>query len=134
MSALLLKRTSFNAICTQGELWLDGQFFCFTLEPPRESAPVKPRAIPLGIYAFAIAPPSEEHHYDHPLLEDIPDFDAVEIHIGNFPSDTRGCILVGLQAGTNAVFRSGEAFNALMGKLNSGTIAIVEAPEASGDS
>jgi len=128
MSRLLLKRTSFNSICTQGELWLDGQFFCFTLEPPRESAPVKPRAIPLGTYNFVIAPPSEEHRYDHPLLEDIADFEAVEIHIGNFPSDTRGCILLGLQAGTNAVFRSGEALEMLMQVLSGGTIVIIEAP------
>jgi len=131
MSTLLLKRTSFNLICTQGELWLDGQFSCFTLEPPRESAPIKPRAIPLGIYAFAIAPPNEKHACYHPLLKEIPDFGAIEIYMGNFPSDTKARILVGKAAGTNAVYRSSEAFADLMSVISAGTILIVESETSS---
>jgi len=125
MSLLLLKRIYSNAICTQGELYRDGQLQCVTLEPPIEDPPVKPRAIPTGTYQFTIQF-SEKHGYRCPLLEEIPDFDAVEIHIGNFPENTLGCILVGKQQGTNAVYESGEAFHELMAELTPGSIEIQE--------
>ena len=128
MSALLVKRTSLGTVCTQGELWLDGRLFCYTLEPAKAEPPVKPRAIPPGVYKFEIVP-SEEFGFPVLLLEQIPDFEGVEVHPGNFPSDTRGCILVGRLAGTNAVYESREAFKSLMDLVSPGTIEIAELPQ-----
>lgn len=127
MSNLLLKRTLANPICTQGELYLEGVFSCYTLEPPKEEPPVKPRSIPAGTYEFTIAF-SPKHGYNVPLLEAVPDFEAIEIHIGNFPRDTLGCILVGKVLGTNAIYQSTNAFNELFPQLRPGTIEIVEMP------
>ena len=125
MSTLLLARTQSNTVCTQGKLSVDGVFSCYTLEPPIEDPPVKPRAIPPGTYLFTISY-SEKHKYIVPLLESIPDFECVEIHVGNWPSDTLGCILVGTDSGTNAVYRSREAFDRLMAGLTPGSIEIQE--------
>ena len=127
MSSLLLKRTRFNSICTQGELYVDGDLACYTLEPPKEQPPVKPRAIPPGSYDF-IFTESAKLGYVTPLLEAVPDFDEIRIHKGNFPSDTEGCILVGRNLGTNAIYNSGEAFNVLVQEIQPGTIEIVEQP------
>jgi hypothetical protein len=113
------------AYAHKGGFGLMGGAIGFTLEPPIEQPPVKPRAIPAGTYQFTIQF-SEKHQYDCPLLEAIPDFDMIEIHIGNFPADTLGCILVGLQAGTNAVYESREAFEDLMAGLTPGSIEIQE--------
>jgi hypothetical protein len=59
-------------------------------------------------------------------LESVPGFDEIEIHVGNFPQDTLGCILVGNQQGTAAVYGSGAAFEALFPQLTPGTIEILE--------
>lgn len=126
MSKLLLKRTTFNQNCTQGEMTLlDDGSTVFTLEPPKAQPPVKPRCIPAGTYNFTIAF-SPKHNRDVPLLEQVPGFDEIEIHIGNFPADTLGCILVGKMTGENAVYESTLAFNELFPKLTPGTIEIVE--------
>jgi hypothetical protein len=128
MSNLLLKRTFFNELCTQGELYLDGIFECYTLEPPKsDDKSVKPRCVDAGIYDFIIGW-SEKHQRDVPILLNVPDFTAVEIHIGNFPGDTLACILVGLMTALNAVYESSEAFKLLFPKLSPGTIQIIEEP------
>ena len=82
---------------------------------------------PPGTYEF-IFTESPKLGYVTPLLEAVPDFDEIRIHKGNFPSDTEGCILVGKNLGTNAIYSSGEAFSALIQEIEPGTIEIVEQP------
>jgi hypothetical protein len=48
-----------------------------------------------------------------PLLVDVPGHSNIEIHFGNFPADSRGCILVGVEKGVDVLFHSRDAFNAL---------------------
>jgi len=129
MSTLVLKRTRFNSLCTQGELYVDDDLVCYTLEPAKEEPPAKPRAIPTGTYAFTFTE-SPRLGYVTPLLEAVPDFDEIRIHKGNFPSDTEGCILVGRNLGTNAIYNSGEAFSELIEQIQPGTIEILEEPAA----
>ena len=78
---------------TEGELFIDGDFAGFTLEPPRLDPPAKPRAIPTGSYDLTWAH-STKHKMFVPLVENVPDFEGIEIHVGNFPQDTEGCLLV----------------------------------------
>jgi hypothetical protein len=128
MSNLSLKRTRFSALSTQGELSLDGAFFCYTLEPPKsDDLDVKPRAIPAGTYDFVLAF-SPKHGRVVPLLQNVPGFEEIEIHIGNFPKDTLGCILVGMIKGEDAIYQSKIAFETLFPKLSPGAIEITDAP------
>jgi hypothetical protein len=50
----------------------------------------------------------------------VPNYEAVQIHFGNTARDTSGCVLVGLLRGTDCIFRSRDAFKALMAQLQKG--------------
>ncbi|MDD6780517.1 MAG: DUF5675 family protein, partial [Prevotellaceae bacterium] len=51
-----------------------------------------------------------------PWLKKVPHFKDIQIHTGNIPGHTRGCILVG-SAERNVLIRSRVAFSCLMEKL-----------------
>ena len=101
---------------TEGELFIDGDFAGFTLEPPRLDPPAKPRAIPTGTYSLTWAF-SPDHNRFVPLVQNVPDFEGVEIHIGNFPKDTKGCLLVGESRGQDMVGQSTPAIQAVWAKV-----------------
>lgn len=90
---------------TEGELFINGGFMGFTLEPPRLNPPTKPRAIPAGTYPLTWAF-SPKHNAWVPLVENVPDFTGIEIHIGNYPKDTLACLLVGSVRGPDMVLQS----------------------------
>jgi len=124
---LLLQRTTKTAQSTEGKLFVGNEFQCFTLEPVyREQAnmPVSAwkvfgsTAIPVGTYAVEVTYFYRDQYYS-PLLDNVPGFSGVRIHIGNYPKDTEGCILVGTQVGVDQVLNSRVAFDALMDKVNS---------------
>lgn len=91
---LLVKRFHKSAVSTKGELWLDSEPYCYTLEPPEHHADVKPRAIPLGTYDVTIRH-SPRFQRLMPHVENVPGFEGILIHIGNYAHDTEGCLLVG---------------------------------------
>ncbi len=116
---LLLQRDPYEPEATMGALSIDGAPFCVTLEPPL-TAPEHP-CIPAGTYPVIIA---WSPHFDRPMphLEDVPGRTEIEIHWGNYPSDTEGCILVGESrggAGAPEVLMSREAFDRLYPQLAS---------------
>lgn len=75
------------------------QFDCFTLEPPKRED--KPCCIPPGTYAVEKRF-SPKHGFHVPGLKDVPGFSDIEIHPGNYPKDTEGCLLVGSSHGAQA--------------------------------
>ena len=113
---LTVKRRSFTSQSTQGELSINGEFECYTLEPVVRTDDIKPRAIPLGRYQLKLAM-SHKFNMRTPWLQNVPDFTDVEIHPGNYPEDTDACTLVGQTCGVNYVGFSRAAFKALMNKL-----------------
>ena len=108
---LVLKRIKNTDKSTIGELYLDGKFLCYTLEPPWRNNETGRSCIPSGDYD--LRPRSSGRFGEHYLVEGTGKRDGILIHVGNFPKDTTGCIVVGDSQGENFVGNS----RATMGKL-----------------
>jgi len=100
---LVLYRTKFFPTHTIGQLYIDGDFFCFTLEDvvrevegvPVEKWKIKHEtAIPMGEYDIKLVH-SPKFGKDSPWLQNVPGFTEILIHAGVTHKDTSGCILVG---------------------------------------
>ena len=90
MYELKLVRHTYKTDCTLGRLKCpDGEAY-HTLEPPVVGDVV---CIPKGRYRMSIFK-SPKFRSEVLLLHDVPGRSAIEIHKGNYPKDTRGCILV----------------------------------------
>lgn len=115
---LTLVRTNFTNVATVGELSVDGEFQCFTLEDVVREGPkvMHETAIPAGIYTVEITY-SNRFKRDLPLLRAVPGFEGIRIHAGNTAADTSGCILVGVTKGSNLIGSSVKAFDPLYAKL-----------------
>jgi hypothetical protein len=102
-----------------GELFVDGQRECWTLEPSRTN-PVHPGhpAIPAGEYPVYLTF-SPHFQIVTPEVMNVPGRSDIRIHPGNFPKDSLGCTLVGEEKGIDQVFRSRDAFGKLMILLKS---------------
>jgi len=115
---LQVKRTDFTDNSTIGELSVNGQFECYTLED--KVRPVKiagKTAIPAGRYEVIIDL-SQRFGRLLPLLLNVPDFEGVRIHPGNTAANTEGCILVGDEKSQDLVGKSRAAFDRLFAKLS----------------
>ena len=90
---------------TIGDLGILGLHECFTLEPANP--------IPAGSYLmeFYMSP---KWDFLVPLLKGVPGHSYVEIHIGDLPSDTKDCILVGTDRMPDEISNSYRAFCHLM--------------------
>ncbi|WP_419510754.1 DUF5675 family protein [Alistipes sp.] len=109
---LTLKRRYLGKQYTIGSLYLDGRYFCDTLEDTvrrlPSACPDTPRgrtchcpekvyartAIPAGTYKITMEH-SPRFKRVLPLLHDVPHFLGILIHSGNDEEDSAGCILVG---------------------------------------
>ena len=95
-----LVREGFGEKSTEGKLFVNGTFECYTLEDKDrklEDGGEKvygKTAIPRGKYNV-ITSYSNRFKKILPLIEDVPGFTGVRIHPGNTSEDTEGCILVG---------------------------------------
>lgn len=103
---LHLLRYSDDGDSTQGLLFVDGVFQCYTLEDEERSIKVKGETrIPEGTYEVkqrkVISGLTQKYRDKYPWfdfhfeLQDVPNFKYVYIHIGNYDDHTDGCILVG---------------------------------------
>lgn len=113
---LQVRREILTALSSIGTLYLDGLFYSFTLEPPKRSQ--KPCSIPQGSYDLTIRF-SKKFQRLMPHVENVPGFEAIEIHWGNYPKDTEGCTLVGFVKGPPPDFigQSKDAFGTLFNRL-----------------
>ena len=97
---ILLKRKFNKGDFTEGKLFVNGQFECYTVEDRDrhlENAGIKidgKTAIPKGTYKVTI---SMSTRFKKFLIEvlNVPQFKGVRIHSGNSSKDTEGCIIVG---------------------------------------
>lgn len=112
---LELKRIFKGANYTIGRLYIDGAYFCDTLEDTVRPEGVKiagKTAIPAGKYPLEL---TESWRFDclMPLIKNVPNFSGVRIHSGNTAEDTEGCILVGLNKVKGKVINSRKTYDKL---------------------
>lgn len=130
---LELKRIFKGKDYTIGRLFIDGKYFCDTLEDPvrqLDSADDKiysKTAIPTGKYKISMSIVSPKYSIRKsynwcggrlPRLIDVPFFEGILIHSGNTPDHTAGCILVGENKIKGQVINSMNTLKNLWVKLN----------------
>tara|TARA_R100001224_G_scaffold15250_1_gene7592 strand:- start:5984 stop:6490 length:507 start_codon:yes stop_codon:yes gene_type:complete len=116
---LLIIRDTFTEQSTIGNLYLNGELFCDTLENPWLDNQKNISCIPKGEYKVRLrtARESATRDYLHMLVEDVPNRSYILFHIGNTAKDTQGCILVGQSRQQNRVNNSRLAMDLLMKEI-----------------
>ena len=103
---LQVVRTQFGKDATNGLLFIDGIFECYTLEDQYQAVKVMHETcIPEGTYDIQFrktggfhAKYSERYknaHYGMLHIQDVPNFTYILIHTGNTDEHTSGCLIVG---------------------------------------
>lgn len=114
---LLLKRVDLQDTYTIGKLYVNGTYFCDTIEDKvrdlnkdgdlndvGESKILSLTAIPYGKYEITLKIQSPKYSLKSnyswcggylPRLINVPHFDGILIHAGNTADDSAGCIIVG---------------------------------------
>lgn len=93
----LLQRLPSEETRTHGDWYVDGQWFCFTLEDPVRDVKIKGKtAIPAGRYRLGLEN-SPRFGPNTITVYKVPDFVGVRVHGGNTEDDTEGCPLVGME-------------------------------------
>ena len=110
---LIVERKLSSNNCVMGYLIADGKAVCYTLELPWKNNQNNISCIPLGTYSGIL-------RYDkidrwRIELEKVPGRTGVQIHIGNYTTETEGCVLVGTDAKveTCSVVNSSAAYSKL---------------------
>lgn len=136
---LVLERTFRGSAYTIGKLYVDGDYFCDTLEDVdrglssdmtlseiNEKKVYGKTAIPTGTYKVVmnvVSPKFKDRAWAKPWdgklprLENVPGYEGVLIHVGNKAEDTLGCILVGQNKVKGQVINSTATFDKLMDLL-----------------
>ena len=103
---LTLKRLNLTPNYTEGELYVNGVYFCKTLEDTNrdlnkngqfdnnEKKVYGETCIPYGKYKVVLSY-SPKFKRELPEILEVPDFQGIRIHRGNKISDTLGCVLCG---------------------------------------
>lgn len=114
---LRIKRVALKPTYTIGKLYIDGEYFCDTLEDTVRDKNKNGKfdageykiygqtAIPYGKYEVKWTYSPKYKRY-MPQLMDVPNFSGIRIHSGNTAKDTLGCILVGQNSKVGMVLNS----------------------------
>ena len=124
---LELFRNKSNAACTIGELFIDGEHECYTLEDivrEQDGVPVElwkikgQTAIPAGTYVVTLTM-SARFGRVMPLLNNVDGYTGIRMHPGNTAADTDGCIETGLQVADDqeSILQSRIAFEHVLERL-----------------
>lgn len=106
---ITVKRTFKGTEYTIGKLYIDGQYFCDTLEDTVRSVKIAGKtAIPEGKYKVKKTM-SPRFKTILPEILNVPNFSGVRIHSGNTAKDTDGCLLLGLNKAKGTVLCSKNA-------------------------
>lgn len=121
---LTLKRIALRSTYTIGRLYVDGNYFCDTLEDTvrdlnkngkfdnGEKKVYAKTAIPYGTYEIKWTYSPRFKKYT-PQLMNVPSFSGIRIHAGNSSTDTEGCLLLGQNKKVGMVLNSRATINKL---------------------
>ena len=119
---LTLKRIALRSTYTIGRLYVDGNYFCDTLEDTvrdlnkngkfdnGEKKVYAKTAIPYGTYEIKWTYSPRFKKYT-PQLMNVPSFAGIRIHAGNTSADTEGCLLLGENKKVGMVLNSRATIN-----------------------
>lgn len=126
---LTLKRIANRKDYCIGKLYINGKYFCDTLEDvdrglndsmtEEEIKQIKVKgqtAIPVGIYTVLMTY-SPKYQKIMPLINNVKGYSGIRIHSGNTAKDTEGCLLVGKNTVVGRLTDSRITFNALFKRL-----------------
>lgn len=126
---ITLNRIAKKSKYTIGKLYIDGEYFCDTIEDTDRGltqtmtdAQIKSKkvygqtAIPTGTYRVIISY-SDKFKRQMPLLLNVPGFLGIRIHSGNTEKDTEGCLIVGKNKVVGKVIESKDTYNKLFSIL-----------------
>lgn len=126
---LTLKRIANRKDYCIGKLYINGKYFCDTLEDvdrglddsmsEDEIKQIKIKgetAIPTGIYTVLLTY-SPKYKKVMPLINNVKGYSGIRIHSGNNSKDTEGCLLVGKNTVVGRLTDSRNTFNALFKRL-----------------
>lgn len=105
--------------CVDGEIVTeDKRYLCDTLEPKRRNLKKEKKipgrtAIPEGRYRVVITKSFRFQRW-LPQVREVTGFSGIRFHPGNYPSDTKGCILPGWNRKKGMVVNSRAALQMLM--------------------
>lgn len=123
MELLVLRNRAYKTH-TIGQLYIDGEFFCFVLEdvvrvdpkpttPENEGKVHGETAIPEGKYKVTLET-SGRFGVDTPTLQNVPGFKYIRVHAGNTAKDTEGCLILGYRLADNGVIAPGTSKPAVL--------------------
>ena len=125
---LVLTRDTYTDKSIIGELTLDKnknglrdageEHLAYTLELSYKENQNNRSSIPEGTYL--ITPRTSPKFGQHFLVNDVPGRDYILFHNGNYPKDTKGCILVGSKEGVDYVGNSRNTLAGLRNRFPSG--------------
>lgn len=135
---LKIVRTKSNKEYTEGKLYINGVYFCDTLEDQdrglyqhmslaeiKEAKVYGKTCIPYGKYNIVLTM-SNRFKQVMPEILNVKCFIAIRMHPGNTIYDTEGCILVGKKSNDGVITNSRKTFNALMNILkNTKSISLI---------
>ena len=119
---LTLKRIALRPTYTIGRLYVDGNYFCDTLEDTvrdlnkdgkfdnGEKKVYAKTAIPYGTYEIKWTYSPRFKNYT-PQLMNVPSFEGIRIHAGNTSADTEGCLILGENKQVGKVLNSRATIN-----------------------
>lgn len=120
---LQLNRYFNNERFSLGILAVNGEHKMYTLEDPKQQIKIRGNTrIPAGTYHLSLYTQGRKNeqykekygdkHFGMIKLDNVPGFDGILIHIGNYARDTQGCLLVGEypMPGTERICNSFKAY------------------------
>jgi uncharacterized protein DUF5675 len=101
---ILIRRVYKSSAHTIGELSINGEFICYTMELPWLDNHNYISSIPAGEYSAIVRYDKTPRwngdeavgRWRFELLGTQPERDQIQIHVGNYRDDTRGCVLLGM--------------------------------------